>query len=85
MLSTFKTSILEIQDTIYEDSLIAKTFMFQFVNSYSALFYICFVKPFFQDTDPCIGNCMSELQSTLGTIFLARIAINTILQVSYSR
>lgn len=31
-------------DTAYEDNLIAKTFMFQFVNSYASLVYIAFIK-----------------------------------------
>lgn len=30
--------------TAYEDALIMKTFLFQFVNSYIALFYIAFIK-----------------------------------------
>lgn len=31
-------------DTQYEDSLIAKIFMFQFVNSYASLFYVAFIQ-----------------------------------------
>ena len=31
-------------ETEYEDHLIAKTFLFQFINSYSSLFYIAFFK-----------------------------------------
>src|SRR5690554_3240474 len=31
-------------DTQYEDSLIAKLFLFQFVNSYASLFYVAFVQ-----------------------------------------
>jgi hypothetical protein len=46
-------------DTAYEDSLITKTFIFQFVNSYSPLFYIAFVKPFIADLDPCVGRSPS--------------------------
>ncbi|CAM9354412.1 unnamed protein product, partial [Ectocarpus fasciculatus] len=60
-------------DTGYEDNLIAKTFCFQFVNSYAALIYIAIFKPFLADIDPCIGNCMKELQTGLGTIFLIRL------------
>lgn len=40
-------------ETIYEDALIGKTFIFQFVNSFASLFYISFVKPYIQDIDPC--------------------------------
>ena len=67
-------------DTDYEDSLIAKTFVFQFVNSYASLFYIAFFKPFIHE-DPCIGSCMHELQANLGTIFLARLAIGNLTEV----
>ena len=41
-------------DTEYEDALIGKTFVFMFVNSFAALFYIAFVKPFLI-VDPCLG------------------------------
>ena len=41
-------------DTEYEDALIGKTFVFMFVNSFAALFYIAFVKPFLI-IDPCLG------------------------------
>lgn len=53
-------------DTEYEDALIAKTFVFQFVNSFASLFYIAFIKPFMTTIDPCKGNCMIELQTGLG-------------------
>lgn len=62
-------------DTEYEDALIAKTFAFQFVNSFASLFYISFIKPFIQIYDPCVGGCMTELQTTLGTIFITRLAV----------
>lgn len=56
-------------ETAYEDSLIAKTFMFQFVNSYASLIYIAFVK---QHLEGCAPDCMTELGTTLGTIFITR-------------
>ncbi len=68
-------------DTEYEDALIAKTFIFQFVNSFSSLFYIAFVKPYIPDLDPCIGSCMKELQTSLGTIFLTRLATGSVLKL----
>lgn len=68
-------------DTEYEDSLIAKTFIFQFVNSFASLFYIAFIKPYISDIDPCIGSCMSELQASLGTIFLTRLATGSLLKI----
>ena len=56
----------------YEDSLNAKTFMFQFFNSYVSLFYTAFVKPF-STLDPCTGGCFTELRTLLGTIFITRL------------
>lgn len=70
-------------DTEYEDALIAKTFVFQFVNSFISLFYIAFIKPFMQEIDACShnGDCMSELQTTLGTIFLMRLISGNLMEV----
>lgn len=68
-------------NTEYEDALIAKTFIFQFVNSFASLFYIAFVKPYIPDLDACVGSCMSELQSSLGTIFLTRLATGSLLKL----
>jgi threonine/homoserine/homoserine lactone efflux protein len=68
-------------DTEYEDSLIGKTFLFQFVNSYTSLFYISFVKPFIPGIDPCTVSCMLELQTTLGTIFLTRLALGNLTEL----
>lgn len=68
-------------DVKYEDALIAKTFIFQFVNSFAALFYIAFVKPFITDYDACVISCMKELQVTLGTIFITRLATGSITSV----
>mmetsp|Transcript_13981 Transcript_13981/g.20923 ORF Transcript_13981/g.20923 Transcript_13981/m.20923 type:complete len:715 (-) Transcript_13981:269-2413(-) len=69
-------------DTEYEDALISKTFIFQFVNSYAPLFYIAFVKPFIPTIDSCIGSCLGELQTNLGTIFLTRLAVGNITEVA---
>lgn len=71
-------------DTEYEDALISKTFSFQFVNAFASLFYIAFIKPFIPDIDPCSGvngNCMNDLQTQLGTIFLTRLALGNFLEV----
>lgn len=68
-------------DTEYEDALIAKTFIFQFVNSFSPLFYIAFVKPYIQTEDACLGSCMMELSTTLGTIFITRLATGSLTSV----
>eukprot|EP01035_Chromulina_nebulosa_P017170 gene17170-22686_t len=68
-------------DTEYEDALIAKTFVFQFVNSLSSLFYIAFIKPYMIPLDSCKVSCMAELQTGLGTIFLTRLATGGILKI----
>jgi len=69
-------------DTEYEDALIAKTFIFQYCNSFASLFYISFVKPYTGSIDPCLGSCMQELQAGLGTIFLTRLATGSILKLA---
>jgi hypothetical protein len=86
-------------ETLYEDALIAKTFIFQFVNSFAACLYVAFVKPFIQTLDPCTVrlvflpadgivfltyfnfSCLDELETTLGTIFLTRLATGSVLKV----
>lgn len=68
-------------DTQYEDSLIVKTFLFQFVNSFVSLFYVAFLKPFLKDTDPCNVSCMYDLQTMLATIFITRLGLGNITEV----
>jgi magnesium-transporting ATPase (P-type) len=69
-------------DTEYEDALIAKVFSFQFVNSFASLFYIGFVKPYIPTIDACVNlSCMTELQTTLGTIFLMRVTIGNVTEL----
>lgn len=58
-------------DTVYEDSLIAKTFVFTFINSFATLFYTAYFKPFVVTFDPCLHQCMSELSSSLVGQFTA--------------
>jgi hypothetical protein len=52
-------------DTEYEDNLVTKTFIFQFINSYAPLFYIAFVKPFISSLDPCLGRYPTLSHSSL--------------------
>lgn len=70
-------------EVAYENALTAKTFIFQFVNSYVALFYIAFVKPFIGDLDACVISCLNELQTALSTIFLVRLATGNVLKVHF--
>ena len=46
------------------------------------MFYIAFMKPFATSTsDRCVGSCMQELQTAVGTIFLTQLAIGNIIEV----
>ncbi|DAZ96612.1 TPA: hypothetical protein N0F65_000178 [Lagenidium giganteum] len=78
-------------DTEYEDHLIGKTFLFQFVNSYAALFYTAFIKPNISSekclpvlakadpaTDP---GCMDELMMGLAIIFILRLTSGNFFEV----
>jgi len=77
-------------DTEYENALIAKSFMFKFVNSYNSLFYIAF---FMENWDPTACkdiseagdwsevSCMDNLQMQLGIVFGSLIVINNTLEV----
>jgi len=67
-------------DAEYENSLIAKQFLFQFCNSYAALFYIAFVKSVIGDV--CVAdNCVSELFIQLMTIFGIRLVVGNIQEI----
>ena len=62
--------------TDYDNSLATKLFLFQFVNSYTSLFYIAFVK---SKAEGCINdNCMQELSTQLAIIFLTNLALNAL-------
>jgi hypothetical protein len=66
-------------ETAYEDALIAKTFSFQFVNSFMSLIYVAFIKQPLAVHNMagevrCYPNCFAELNSTLGIIIISNIA-----------
>ncbi len=57
-------------DTDYEDALIGKVFLFQFVNSYISLFYIAFIKNFEVtffgiESGTCRNSCLDEMATQL--------------------
>ncbi|TMW59472.1 hypothetical protein Poli38472_004541 [Pythium oligandrum] len=76
-------------DTEYEDHLIGKTFLFQFVNSYASLFYVAFIKNSFEGDAAkkraaCKGyedGCMDELMMGLGIIFVLRLTSGNFFEV----
>jgi hypothetical protein len=71
--------------TDYDDQLIAKTFMFQFINSYISLFYIAYFKSnanLFGLDDFCINNdCMTELATGLGSLLITKMIIGNTVEV----
>ena len=55
------------------NSLAQKLIFFDFVNSYSALFYIAFIKPY---KEGCINNnCLKEIEMQIYTIFLIYLGL----------
>ena len=55
------------------NSLASKLILFDFVNSYSALFYIAFIKPY---KEGCINNnCLKEMEMQIYTIFLIYLGL----------
>ncbi|OAQ24249.1 DUF590-domain-containing protein [Linnemannia elongata AG-77] len=73
--------------TQYEDALIIKRFLFDFVNFYSALVYIAFFKGYIahdvvlwknQPRDTCgkDGSCLGELAIQLAIVFVGKQLIN---------
>eukprot|EP00606_Chrysophyceae_sp_TOSAG23-5_P000816 GSChrysophyteH2.ASY1.ANO1.1622.1 assembled CDS len=81
-------------DTQYQDSLIAKTFVFQFVNSYVSFFYVGFIAPYIPssaETNPehkgYLGqcgyfNCMMPMSNNLAIIYASRLTSNNIIDVA---
>jgi len=65
-------------DTEYEDSMIVKLFMFQFVNSYAAYFYVAFVGKIMGD---CTTGCMDVLGQNVAVILASRLFTGNLLEV----
>lgn len=64
-------------DSEFNNALTVKLYLFQFINSYSSLFYIAF----FKEKDMCVsgsntGNCMRELQEQLFWILVFNSFMN---------
>ena len=76
--------------TEFEDSLITKTCLFQFVNAYFSLFYIAFIKnnvDLFGKPQQCTPNasngepdCLGELAVQLGIILVTKIVMGNIME-----
>ena len=66
----------------YEDALVVKTFLFQFVNSYAPLIYIAFIKEHFDGCiDGEVNGCINELSNALGYIYVTRLVVDNFLEV----
>eukprot|EP01035_Chromulina_nebulosa_P017328 gene17328-22872_t len=66
-------------DTQYEDAMVSKIFLFQFVNSYASFFYIAFIA---ESLGECSKDtCMASLATNLGIIFGTRLLTNNILGI----
>ena len=56
-----------------DESFAKKLILFDFLNSYSSLFYIAFIKPY---NEGCINNnCLKELETQMYSIFLVYLAV----------
>lgn len=78
-------------DTEFQDSLIVKIFLFQFVNSYASFFFIAFIAG---NLDPIEGqdprflgqcgwtNCMQPLSVNLAIIFGSRLTVTNAIDIS---
>ncbi|RYH21304.1 hypothetical protein EON65_21005 [archaeon] len=78
-------------DTSYEDSLIIKMFVFQFINSYASFFFIAFIAGNLERPDNVpddfLGqcgatNCMEPLSINLAIIFGSRLTITNLIDIA---
>ena len=77
-------------DTEYEDALIVKLFIFQFVNSYASFFYIAFVASYLPSPDGTPSNylgqcgapnCMTPLSLNLAILFGTRLTLTNAMDI----
>lgn len=66
-------------ETQFEDSMITKIFMFQFINSYASFFYLAFIAETVNDCPD--KGCMSILAINLAIIFGTRMIAGNIFQL----
>ena len=70
-------------NTEYEDAVISKNFLFQFVNNYFVLFYISIIRPFGSKcrAEQCTKSDMPELQLQLAIVFSAKTIIQRLVEL----
>merc|ERR1711998_633316 len=67
-------------DTQYEDSLVGKLYMFTFVNSYSALYFMAFVQG--STSLGCEkGSCMNDLAYTMVVLFMTNLIVGNATEI----
>ncbi|OQS02448.1 anoctamin, partial [Thraustotheca clavata] len=69
-------------ETQYENSLIIKSFIFQFINNYSGLFYVAFLKNTFEGESQ---DRLHELAYSLGIVFMSQLVLGNIKEVALPR
>jgi hypothetical protein len=70
-------------ETMHEDSLISKIFLFEFVNNYASFFYLAFFAELMQDCPANIdGGCMFPLTLNLIIIFITRTVTGNFLEIA---
>eukprot|EP01039_Chlorochromonas_danica_P003789 gene3789-4139_t len=74
-------------DTNYEDAMIVKLFLFQFVNSYASFFFLAFIAAYLSKPDDApdnytgqcgAENCMEPLSINLAIIFGTRLVLKNL-------
>ncbi len=66
-------------NTEYEDQIIMKIFVFQFINSYASFYYLAFVA---EPVGDCPNDdCMSSLAINLGIIFATRLLTKNLIDI----
>jgi len=70
-------------DTIFQDSLTIKIFIFQFVNSFASFYYIAFVAHFLGGCTPAKSDndCMAPLATNVGIIYVTRIVSSVVFDI----
>jgi len=67
------------RETDHEDSLIAKLFVFTFINSYASLFYIAFVKTLVGQRLEGDPSVMVELATQLSTVLVTQLTVGKVM------
>jgi hypothetical protein len=69
-------------ETMHEDALISKIFLFEFVNNYASFFYLAFFAELLNSCPPKEdGGCMYPLTLNLAIIFVVRMIAGTFLEI----